>query len=91
MASQTRKVYIGIALTVALSMAIVLLAPPPMVPGQSFVVGSQSEAALPPPNLSALPQSMIDEANSLAEGLFGYSTALQDEFVVELLATYQAA
>jgi hypothetical protein len=91
MASQTRKVYIGITITVALSMAIVLLAPPPMVPGHSFVVGIQSEAALPPPNLAALPQSMIDEANSLAEGLFGYSAALQDEFVAELLATYQAA
>jgi len=91
MAGQTRKVYIGIALTVALSLSIVLLAPPPMVPGQSFVIGSQSEAALPPPDLSALPQSMIDEAGGLAEGIFGYSAELQDEFVTELLATYQAA
>ncbi len=91
MAGQTRKVYIGIALTVALSLAIVLLAPPPMVPGQSFVIGSQSEAALPPPDLSSLPQSMIDEASTLAEGLFGYAEALRDEFATELLATYQAA
>lgn len=91
MADQTRKVYTGIALTVALSLAIVLLAPPPMLPGQSFVVGSQGEASLPPPDLSALPQSMIDEAGDLAEGLFGYSAVLQDEFVTELLATYQAA
>lgn len=91
MADQTRKVYTGIALTVALSLAIVLLAPPPMLPGQSFVIGSQGEASLPPPDLSALPQSMIDEAGDLAEGLFGYSAVLQDEFVTELLATYQAA
>ena len=41
MADQTRKVYIGIALIVALSLAIVLLAPPPMVPGQSFVIASK--------------------------------------------------
>ncbi len=91
MADQTRKVYIGIALIVALSLAIVLLAPPPMVPGQSFVIGSQSEAILPPPDLSALPQSMIDEAGGLAEGIFGYSAELQDELATELLATYQAA
>jgi hypothetical protein len=91
MAGQTRKVYIGIALTVALSMAIVLLAPPPMVPGHSFVVGSQSEAALSPPNLSALSQSIIDEAKSLARETFGFSSEQQDDFVTELLATYQAA
>jgi len=91
MDGQTRNVYIGIALTVALSLSIVLLAPPPMVPSQSFVIGSQSEASLPPPDLSSFPQSMIDEADMLAEGLFGYSETLQDEFATELLATYQAA
>jgi hypothetical protein len=91
MAGQTRKVYIGIALTVALSMAIVLLAPPPMVPGYSFVVDSQGEAALSPPNLSAFPQLIIDEANSLARETFGFSSQRQDDFATELLATYQAA
>ena len=90
MASDTGKIKIGITLTVALSLAIVLLAPSPVVPATTCLVDN-GDMLLTTQDFSAVPESTIAEANSLARELFGDHPEKRDEFVSQLLATYLAA
>lgn len=89
MASDLRKIKIGVTLTVTLSLAIVLLAPSPVVPATTYLF-DESEVPLAIGDLSALPPHLIAEASSLAEELFDDSQQKRDEFVRQLLAMYVA-
>lgn len=91
MASKITKVRVGVALTVFASLAIVLAAPSPVLPGETFVVNASGETALPAPDFSTLPEYMLTEAQALAEDLFGDSEQKQEDFVNDLLATYQVS
>lgn len=90
MADDIGRIKIGAALTVALSLAIVLLAPSPVVPATSYIVGN-GETSLSIEDYSTLPQYMVDEARALAAELFGDNAEKCDEFIGQLLATYLAA
>ena len=90
MASDTGKVKIGMTLTVTLSLAIVLLAPSSVMPATINLIGN-GEIPLTVQDFSAVPQSMIAEANDLAGQIFGNHPEKCDKFVNQLLATYLAA
>jgi len=58
MAAKVRRLKIGVTLTVAVSLAIVLLAPSPVVPASASEVGS-GDVPLSVNDFSVVPQSMI--------------------------------
>lgn len=90
MASRFRRLKIGVALFVAASLAIVLLAPSPMVPATACEVGSGG-TPLSIQDFSLVPQSLIDEAGELATELFGNNQQKRQEFTSQLLGMYLSA
>ncbi len=88
MAAKVRRLKIGIALTVAISLAIVLLAPSPVVPATAAEVGSGGV-----PLTEAQPRNpeLAEDAAVLAAELFGDNQQKSDDFISQLLATYLAA
>lgn len=90
MAVKVRRLKIGVALTAATSLAIVLLAPSPVVPATASEIGSGG-ILLPAQDFSAVPSLMVDEAAALASELFGDDRQKGDDFINQLLATYLAA
>ncbi len=90
MRSKIRKLGIGVALTVVLSFAIVLLTPSSLVPGKTCEVGTEG-VPLSVYNLSAVPQSVVEDAARLAVELFGDCQEKYNDFTSQLLATYSEA
>jgi hypothetical protein len=88
--NEVRGFKIGVTLTLAVSLAIVLLAPSPVVPAVASEVGTWG-APLELQDFSAVPQPLVDEANRLAANLFGNNRGKRDDFVSQLLATYLVA
>ncbi len=85
MAAKIRRLKIIVALTVAISFTIVLLAPSPVVPATASEVGTGGVPLSQ--DFSVVPQPIIDDANEVAAELFGKN----QDFVNQLLATYLAA
>jgi hypothetical protein len=90
MAARFRRLKIGAALFVAVSLAIVLLSPSPVVPATVYDVGS-GDTPLTINDLSLVSQSLIDEAEELAVELFGNDQKKCQEFTNQLLGMYLAA
>ena len=90
MAAKIRRLKIGVALTVVLSLAIVLLAPSPVVPATASEVGSGG-VTLSTNDFSAVPRYIVDDANMLATELFGNDQEKGHDFISQLLALYLAA
>ena len=86
-----RKICLGVILTVAISLAIVLLVPSPVMQATTCLIDAGREVPLSISDLSAFPQSMIDEANALAAELFGHDREKFSDFINQLLATYLVA
>jgi hypothetical protein len=89
-AVKVSKISIAIVLTVAVSLALVLLIPPSVVPATACEVENE-EICLSVPDLSLQHKSMIEEASDLAGELFGNHPEKNDEFTSQLMATYLAA
>ena len=90
MAAKVRRLKIGVTLTVAISLAIVLLAPSPVVPATASEVGTGG-IPLSIQDFSAVPQPMFEDADRLATELFGNDQEKGHDFISQLLATYLAA
>jgi len=90
MKNKTRILKIGIALIMVLSPAIVLLVPAPMATGVTYEVGSGG-LPLSIDDLSAVPQSVTEDATRLATELFGDYQEKCDDFVSQLLAMHSKA
>ena len=90
MAAKVRRPKIGITLTVAISLAIVLLAPSPVVPAITSEVGSGG-IPLIAQDFSVVPPSLVEDAAELAAELFGDDQQKGHDFISQLLATYLAA
>jgi len=85
-----RKFKIRVALFVAISLVIVLLAPSPVVPATASEVGS-GDTSLSIDDFSLVSQSLVDEAEELAAELFGNNQEQCQEFTSQLLGMYLAA
>ena len=90
MAARFRRLKIGVALFVAVSLVIVLLAPSPVVPATASEVGS-GDTPLSIQDFSLVSQDLIDEADELAVELFGSNQQKCQEFTTQLLGMYLAA
>ncbi len=90
MAAKVRRLKIGIALTVAMSLAIVLLAPSPVVPATASEVGSGGVPLAVSPSLVE-DTALVEDAAELATELFGDDQQKSDDFISQLLATYLVA
>lgn len=90
MASQVRKLKIIVALTIILSLAIVILVPPSSMVGVILRVGTQ-EFPLPHGDFSAATQSVVEDATRLATELYGDYQEKYNDFVNQLLETYLGA
>ena len=90
MEAKVHRLKIGVSLTVILSLAIVLLAPSPVVLATVSEVGTGG-TPLPTADFSAVPRYIVDDANTLATELFGDAEEKRQDFISQLLATYLAA
>ncbi len=90
MEAKVRRLKIGVSLTVILSLAIVLLAPSPVVLATVSEVGTGG-IPLSADDFSAVPQYVVDDANALATELFGGAEEKRQDFISQLQATYLAA
>ena len=90
MAAKVRRLKIGVTLTLAISLAIVLLAPSPVVPAIASEVGTGG-IPLSIQDFSAVPQPVVEDADRLATELFGNDQVKGHDFISQLLATYLAA
>jgi len=90
MASKIRRLGIVAALALILSLGIVLLALSYSEAGITCESGTGG-LSLPVYDLSAVPQSVVEDANSLAEELFGDYEEQCDDFASQLLAIYSEA
>ena len=85
-----KRFYLGVGLFIAVSLVIVLLWPSPVVPAVASQVGSDG-SPLFIENTSLVPQSLADEAEEIAAGLFGNDQQKIDQFTGQLLAEYLVA
>ena len=85
-----RRIGIGIALAVVLSLAVVLLVPPSSMPGVVCEVGG-GELTMSAGDLSAVSQPVAEDAARLATELFGDCQEKCDDFANQLLATFLEA
>ena len=90
MRSKIRKLGIGVTLIVVLSLAIVLLVSSSLVIGVTCEVGTEG-LPLSVYDLSAVPQSVAEDATRLATELFGDCQEKCNNFVSQLLAAYSEA
>lgn len=90
MEAKVRRLKTGVSLTVVLSLAIVLLAPSPVVLATVSEVGTGG-ILLSTDDFSAVPQYIVDDANALATELFGDAEEKRQDFISQLQATYLAA
>jgi hypothetical protein len=90
MAAKIRRLKIGVALIVAISFAIVFLAPSPVVPATAYEAKSDG-IPLSIQDFSVVPQYIVDDAAVLAAELFGNDQEKCQDFVSQLLAIYLEA
>ncbi len=90
MRSKIRRLKVGVALTVVLLLALVLLVPSSLVIGVTCEVGTGG-LPLSAYDLSAVHQSVAEDATRLATELFGDCQEECDDFVSQLLAMYSKA
>ncbi len=90
MEAKVRRLKIGVSLTVGLSLAIVLMAPSPVVLATVSEVGTGG-IPLSTDDFSAVPRYVVDDANTLATELFGNAEEKRRDFISQLQATYLAA
>ena len=90
MRKKIRRLKIGVALTVVLSLAIVIMVPPSVIPAIASEIGGGG-LPLSTCDFSEVPQSVIDDAAGLAVELFGDCQEECDDFVNQLMATYLEA
>lgn len=90
MAAKVRGLKIGVTLTVAISLAIVLLAPSPVVPATASEVGTGGIPLAVSPSLVE-DAALVEDATELAAELFGNDQEKGYDFTSQLLATYLAA
>ncbi|MBA7538451.1 hypothetical protein ES705_30726 [subsurface metagenome] len=88
--SKIRRLKVVVALTVVLLLALVLLVPSSLVIGVTCEVGTGG-LPLSAYDLSAVPQSVAEDAARLATELFGDCQEECDDFVSQLLAMYSKA
>jgi len=81
------KLGIAVTLVVVIALAIVLLAPSPLVVGVTCEVGTGG-LPLSVYDISAVPQSVAEDATRLATGLFGDCQEKCNDFANQLLAMY---
>ena len=90
MSAKIRRLKIAVALIVAISLVIVLLAPSPVVPATTCRVDSGG-VPLSIQDFSVVPQSLVDDASEAAAELFGNNQQKCRDFTSQLLATYLEA
>ena len=90
MSAKIRRIKIAAFVTVIVSLAIVLLAPSPVVPATTCKAESSS-VVLSTQDFSAIPQAVIDDADRVASELFGSDQQKCDDFISQILATYLEA
>ncbi len=89
MAEMPARIKIGAALTVIVSLAIVLLAPSPLIPAVTCLTdGNETPIAIY--DFALLPPSLVAEAEEMAAKLFE-NPDKQDDFVCQLLGLYKLA
>ena len=89
MSIKIRRLNIAAALVLAVCLAIVLLAPSPIVP--ATVCKAYNNGPLYTDDFSGIEQPVIDDACRTAASLFGDNRQKCDDFVSQLLATYLEA
>ena len=87
MSTQVRKLKIAVTLTVAISLAFVILVPSSSVVGILLKEGPEG-LPLPSGDISAVSQSVVEDATRLAAEVYGSSLEEYNDFVNQLLATY---
>ncbi len=90
MSNNHRSIKIGIFLTVAISLAIVLLVPTPVIYGQMRDLEANG-LTLTDQQLSMIPQEIIKDAARIADELLGNRTDKAEDYASQLLASYYAA
>ncbi len=90
MRSKVRRLGIAVTVVVAIALAVVLLAPSSLPSGVTSEVGSGG-FPLSTYDLSAMPQSVVEDATGLATELCGDCQEMGNDFISQLLATYSAA
>ncbi len=90
MSSKILRLKIAVALTTAVCLAIVLLAPSPVVPATTYRADSNG-TPLVVEDFSVVPQHIVDDAAEAAAEMFGNSQQKQNEFISQLLAIYLEA
>jgi hypothetical protein len=88
--TKLRQLKIWAGLVVVISLAIVLLAPSPVMPALACEVGNSS-TLLTTDDFSSVPAPLVDQANQLSAELFGDDQEKRHNFTGQLLATYLAA
>ena len=87
--NQVKKVQVGVILTVAICMAIVLCTPSTAKPAKASEMGQHE--ILKTNDYSDIPQLVIDDAASKAVTLFGKNDAKCADFTSQVLALYKEA
>ncbi|MDD4923517.1 MAG: hypothetical protein PHF74_01615 [Dehalococcoidales bacterium] len=87
--NQVRKVQIGVLLTIAISMVIVLCTPSTVVPAKAGEMGQNEIMEIN--DFSGIPREVIDDAVSRAATLFGKNEGKCSDFVSQVLALYEEA
>lgn len=90
MASKIRRLGVVVALGIILLLGITLLALSYSEAGLTREIGTGIFSS-PAYDLSAVPQSVVENATGLARGLFGDSQEKSDDFVNQLLTAYLEA
>ncbi|HUV55872.1 MAG TPA: hypothetical protein VMV84_01435 [Dehalococcoidales bacterium] len=90
MKKRIRILKIGVILTIVLSLATVVIAPPSLMAGVVSEVGAGG-FPISAADFSAVPQSVVEDATGLSVELFGDYDEKCDQFVNQLLATYLEA
>ena len=89
MSNNHRNTKIGIFLTVAISLAIVLLVPTPVIYGQMRDLEANG-LTLTDQQLSMIPQEIIKDAARIADELLGNRTDKAEDYASQLLASWDA-
>ena len=90
MASKIRRIGIAAALSVVILFAVVLLALSYSEVGVTCEIGTGG-LPLSDCDLSAMPQSVVEDATKLATEVYGDSQEKCDDFVCQLLTVYEEA
>ncbi len=89
MSSFSRKRAAWITLGVLACLAIVLATPSPIEPASACLLGTTQPCRAT--DISLIPQALVDEANTIAKGLFGNDSAKCEDFSGQMLGMYLLA